>query len=215
MKKKPIDLERLPIYEIELSEDDPTQGIKFISFVDKPAIEVKGMCFSNEDIKEYQFKTLDEKQIIAGPALIPNKKILREDDKGNMYYVRFSKEAIEKLVDRFNKNESNKSFNDDHTSTMVNSYTKGSWIIEDPSYDKSRFYGFNNLPVGTFFIEVKVNDKDYWENEIKGNKKFGFSIEGILGQRLVEMSKIVEDTIEDVIDSLSEDELKEIFKDFC
>jgi hypothetical protein len=210
MKKSKVRMEDLPVYAITC-EEDGTQGIRMVSLVKDPAIEVKGMYFSSEELekeKTFHFKTDKDKQIIVGPAMVPNKKILRKDDNDNMYYVYFTPETIKLMVDKFNKENNNKSINVDHTNQMVNAFIQQNWIVEDPTYDKSRFYGFN-LPIGTWFIEIKVEDNDFWKNEVKDEGKYGFSIEGLMGQELVEMSN----DLNKLIDSLSDDELIEMFRD--
>jgi hypothetical protein len=52
-----------------------------------------------------------------------------------------------------------------------------SWIVEDPEFDKSKKYGLE-VPAGTWMVSMKVDDKDVWDNYVKDNKVFGFSIEG-------------------------------------
>lgn len=228
----------LPIYDIVINPDDET-GMQFISLVDNPAIEMKGFAFKNVDnhpnckceiingeyilqddacelcieakqeySKKQKFSSID-KQIIVGPAMIPNKLIARKDDDGSKYYVKFSENVIRQLVDKFMKQNDNKRINIDHSNTMVEGYIQQSWIVEDTTYDKSRFYGLS-VPKGTWMIEVKVEDTEFWNKEVKDNGKFGFSIEGILGQKLVRLSR--EESIEETITSLTEEEIIEIFK---
>jgi len=203
--KKDIRLEDLPIYEIIIDEDD-SQGIRMVSLVSDPAIEMKGMYFSNNLEKDFAFKTIGDKQIIVGPAMIPNKKILRKDDNDNLYYVYFTPETIKLMVDKFLKDNNNKSLNVDHSNEMVNGFIQASWIVEDPIYDKSRYYGFN-LPKGSWFIEVKIDDTNFWLKDVKEEGKFGFSIEGLMNQKLVEMNT----SIEEVLDTLTENEFIQIF----
>lgn len=187
MKRNKVRIEDLPIFEITC-DDDGTQGIRLVSLVKDPAIEVKGMYFNKEEAKDYAFKSVEDKQIVVGPAMIPNKKILRKDEDGNMYWVYFTPETIKQMVAKFNSENNNKSINVDHSNKMVNGFILSNWIVEDPTYDKSRYYGFN-LPVGSWFIEVKIDDKEFWLNEIKDLGKYGFSIEGLMGQKLVEMTE--------------------------
>jgi hypothetical protein len=187
-KLKKINEEALPLYEIFINDDDDT-GMNLISVVEKPAIEIKGYAFS--DVVELEFKQQEDKQIIVGPALIPNKKIRRQDEDGNMYYVFFSKETIEKMVEKFNRYGSNRKINVEHTDRMIDAFIMEDWIVEDQYYDKSKKYGFE-VPVGTYMIKVKVEDKNFWMEEVKGNGKFGFSIEGLLGQQLVTMNEVIE-----------------------
>ena len=195
-KLKKINEEALPLYEIFINDDDET-GMNLISVVEKPAIEIKGYAFS--DIVELQFKQEEDKQIIIGPALIPNKRIRREDENGNQYYVFFSKETIEKMVEKFNRYGSNRKINVEHTDRMIDAFIMEDWIVEDQYYDKSKKYGFE-VPVGTYMIKVKVEDKNFWMEEVKGNNKFGFSIEGLLGQQLVTMNEIKQEEFQSYTD---------------
>ncbi len=207
-KLKKIDKEKLPVYEIVVDENDET-GISLISLVEDPAIVMKGMLFSEEKSVMAFKEADDEKQIIVGPAIIPNMKIYREDDKYGQYYVLFTQETIAKMVEKFNKYGSNRRINIDHSNQMVNGFILEDWIVEDPVYDKSRKYGFE-VPVGTYMIKVKIEDKDFWMNEVKGNGKFGFSIEGLLGQQLVSLAKQDEEVS---IDDLDLDDLIAIFNE--
>jgi hypothetical protein len=203
-KIKKIDPDRLPVYEIVIDEFDET-GISLISLVQDPAIIVKGMAFNNSSMMS--FKEVGDKQIIIGPALIPDMRIYREDDKYGRYYVTFSKETIAKMVEKFNKFGSNRKINIDHSNQMVDAFIIEDWLTEDEVYDKSRKYGFE-VPVGTYMIMVKIEDTDFWNEEVKGNGKFGFSIEGMLGQQLVNLVKQ-----EATIDDLTLEDLIVIFSD--
>jgi hypothetical protein len=51
-----------------------------------------------------------------------------------------------------------------------------SWIKEDQN-DKSSKYGFSELPIGTWFVSMKVNNPKVWE-QIKEGKLNGFSVSG-------------------------------------
>jgi hypothetical protein len=201
-KIKKLDPDKLPVYEIMVDEFDET-GISLISLVEDPAIMVKGMAFNKSSMMS--FKEVGDKQIIVGPALIPNMRIYREDEKFGQYYVVFSAETIAKMVEKFNKYGSNRKINIDHSNMMVDAFIIEDWIIEDAVYDKSRKYGIE-VPVGTYMIMVKIEDKSFWESEVKGNGKFGFSIEGLLGQQLVSLSR------EATIDDLDLNDLLDIFQ---
>jgi hypothetical protein len=141
----------------------------------------------------------DEKMIIAAPSMVPDLPIDRSDEYGE-YQVVFSKEVIQKIVKKFFKNRSNHSINFEHTNKMVDAYILEHWIVEDTYKDKSNLYGFE-LPVGSHFMMVKIEDREFWEKEVKNNDKTGFSIEGVLGHNLVKMSE------SELIDSLSLEEL--------
>ena len=208
MKKK-YPQEEYPVYEIYIEDEDQT-GIKLLSLVDDPAIQMKGMMFSSHqtDIKSWDFKAQKDRQIIMGPGMIPNKKILRKDDDGNKYFVVFTKDTIQKMVSKFNANGSNRRINIDHSDEMVDGYIMENWIVEDEYYDKSRKYGFE-VPVGTWMVSVKIEDEKIWKEKVKEECKFGFSIEGIMGQK--PMSYIREWDMDETIDEMSEDEFLNLF----
>ena len=46
----------------------------------------------------YGFASIDEKQILVGPAMVPGKLIPRKDENGDLYYVYFTKDTIKKLA---------------------------------------------------------------------------------------------------------------------
>lgn len=202
MTRKKQDPDLLPIFEITFEEDDKKQGIKFVSLVNDPAIEVKGMYFNN-DVKQYSFKKIEEQMKVVGPAMIPEKLILRMDGDRE-YYVKFSADTIKKMFQKFNKENNNKSINIDHSKRMIDGFIEQNWIIEDNQYDKSKMYGYE-LPIGTAFIEIKVENEDDW-NEIKELGKYSFSIEGMMGMSPYRMVK------NHVIDYFSDEEILELAK---
>jgi hypothetical protein len=157
---------------------------------------------------QFAFSVNSEKKKIIGPALIPDMDIYRRDPDGFEYYIRFSKETIEKLVEKFNKGGSNRRINFNHTNQMVDAFINSSWIKESDN-DKSVGYpDFKDLPVGTWFVEVKIENEKFWQEKVKGEDYYSFSIEGILGLEKIEMSKI-----EDYIDTMTEEDFFEIYTD--
>jgi len=199
MKKKYTE-EGYPLYEIVV-DDTSNTGIRLLSIVGEPAIELKGVAFNeNGTQKNYEFQAQEDQQIIIGPALIPNMKILRKDDNGSKYYVVFKPETIKMMVEKFNSQGTNRRINVDHSNTMVDGYILENWIVEDMYYDKSRMYNFD-VPIGTWMVSVKIEDQNFWNTEVKELGKFGFSVEGIMGERPMQYSHV------DAIDNLSDDEI--------
>lgn len=167
----------LPIYDVVLLNEET--GVFKISLVDEPAIEVDFIVqFKKEPI---QFKqTSNDKQILIGPLLIPNKLIYRNQNNQE-YFIRYSEKVIRDISEDFLKNKRIDSINEMHLNKDVKDcYMIESWIIEDEEKDKSVLYGFN-LPKGTWMCTLKVNNKEYWDEYIKTGEFKGFSIEGILG----------------------------------
>jgi hypothetical protein len=128
----------------------------------------------------FQFKKQKDKQVVVGPAMIPDLPIYRFDSNFGEYYVVFSAEVIEQLVEKFNKSNKEYKINVDHDSIVNSAFVKSNWIIEDKANDKSNYYGFD-LPKGTWMVEVKIEDENFWTSEVKDNAKFGFSVEGMFG----------------------------------
>lgn len=62
-------------------------------------------------------------------------------------------------------------------------YITESWVSDDPIKDKSNLYGFE-LPAGTWFVQMKVEDKKIWKL-IKDNMLTGFSVEGMFANKSV------------------------------
>lgn len=171
----------LPLYKIKFNPDDESvEGIDLISFVKDPAIMRKGIKLS----ADFKFAVDNEKMIVVAPALIPDLPIFRRDMTGEEYYITFTKDTIEGLVKKFNKNIKTQSLNIDHTQEIAPAYILESWIKEDDIYDKSVKYGFTDVPIGSWFISAQITDKSFWDNAVKQDGKFGFSIEGFLDLEL-------------------------------
>ena len=128
----------------------------------------------------------EDKQILVGAAMVPNKMIHRYDDLGNMYYVYFSKASIRKMADKFLKQKRTDETSIEHNGIKLGSdkvYITESWVSEDPIKDKSNMYGFE-LPSGTWFVQMRVEDKKIWKL-VKDNMLTGFSVEGLFANKSV------------------------------
>jgi len=124
--------------------------------------------------------------MVIGPAMVPNKLIVRKDEEGNPYYVYFSEEAIkriaykmmaDKVIDKVNIEHDGQKFVD-------GAYLVESWIVDDPEKDKSLLYGFKPVK-GQWMTMYKIDDKDIWDKYIKTGKVKGFSVEGYFSEKLV------------------------------
>ena len=173
------------IIELIIDEEAMLSGIEAISIVDRPAIEEHFIALSKEDKVELA-KVDEEKRVLMGAALIPNKNIYRQNEDEE-YYIFFSddtvRQASELFLMRGNQNKSTL----EHQADLHGLSVVESWIIEDETHDKSRKYGMN-LPVGTWMVSMKVNNDEVWEDYVKTGKVSGFSIEGYFTDR-VEMSQ--------------------------
>ena len=121
----------------------------------------------------------DEKQVVVGPAMIPDINIPRLDDDGDKYFVKFTEDTIREIAMKYMKEARTIEVNTDHEENEAGAYVFESWLIEDPATDKANTkYGYN-LPKGTWMVSMKVEDKATWNRIKMGNLK-GFSVEGIL-----------------------------------
>jgi len=140
---------------------------------------------SEEPHKQLMFMD-DEKRIIVGAAMVPNRMIHRYDALGNIYYVYFSKATIAKMAQKFLRQKRTDETSIEHDGRKLGAekvWITESWVSEDPEKDKSAAYGFN-LPVGTWFVSMKVDDNSVWKM-IKEKKLTGFSVEGLFAEKAI------------------------------
>ena len=166
----------MKLYELLIDENDLLlSGVNAISIVENPAIQSDFIALADQ--KPILLAEVDkDRQILMGAALIPSKPIYRKDGEEE-YYVYFSKETIAKTAEAFFRNNNQNNATLEHAEVLDNMTVFESWIVEDPEFDKSKKYGLE-VPEGTWMVSMKVDDKDVWDNYVKDNKVFGFSIEG-------------------------------------
>jgi len=166
----------MKLYELLIDENDLLlSGVNAISIVENPAIQSDFIALGDQ--KPVLLAEVNkDKQILMGAALIPSKPIYRKDGDEE-YYVYFSKETIAKTAEAFFRNNNQNNATLEHAEVLDNMTVFESWIVEDPEFDKSKKYGLE-VPAGTWMVSMKVDDKDVWDNYVKDNKVFGFSIEG-------------------------------------
>ena len=167
-------IEDLQLFELVVEEED--DGVFANSFVEEPAMERDFVFFNKQ--KEVEFQAIDtEKRLVAGPLLIPNKKIIRMDEELGMYNVFFKPETIEIIARQFMKNKYGDVVTLEHGKKTSGVYLTELWLVEQSSKDKSNLYGYT-LPKGTLFGIYKVDNDKVWE-DVKAGKYKGFSIEGL------------------------------------
>lgn len=145
-----------------------------VSLVEDPAIESNFIALSKERIP---IKLEDEKRLLVGAALVPNKPIYRNVN-GKEFYISFDEATIEKLAQDFLANDYQHNVTVEHQDNVDDIVVVESWIKTSEN-DKSVGYGLNE-PIGTWFIGMKVNNDEIWQR-IKDGYYKGFSIEAIVG----------------------------------
>ncbi len=162
---------------IELELDEENGGVHTISFVEFPAMESNFYAFNEHKV---EFKSIDDdKRIVVGVALIPDKEIPR-NGKDGMYNVIMSKETVKRASEFYLQNHNQHSANLDHNKhkTVDGCCVVESWIVEDTKFDKSALYGLD-APLGSWVVSYKIDNDDVWA-DVKEGKYLGFSIEGFL-----------------------------------
>lgn len=149
-----------------------------ISMVECPAIESDFVALEKEE-EQKVFLQKEEKFMVYGAALIPDKDIYRNDGEQE-FYISFTKESIEKMSQDFMKEYRQHNVTLDHNTDATDVTVVESWLKADETYDKSVAIGLDkDLPLGTWFVGMKVNQIDVWERIKKGELK-GFSVESMI-----------------------------------
>jgi len=162
-------MNRLPIYKIKPLLSATTA----IALVKEPAIDELFMAFESE--KEFLFKSDNEKQIVSGPAMIPNKLIYRNSPQ---CYVVYDESDIVEFAKQFIKTGAK--FNLEHNESTVEVDIFESYFLKaDNEW---------NLPEGTWIVSAKIEDQLVWE-DIKSGKFKGFSIQSNFEKTAIENFK--------------------------
>jgi len=166
------------------SYDDGCGKLMYDSWGGEAALTYSERKLKSLEKEKMVFAFDDEKRIIVGAAMVPNKMIPRYDKQGNLYYVFFSKKSIKMMADKFLRDKRTDETSIEHDGIKLGSdkvFITESWVSEDSKLDKSYFYGFE-LASGTWFISMKVNDDKVWKM-IKDKNLTGYSVEGLFAEK--------------------------------
>ena len=176
--------QEIPLVELFIDEENIDDGVQAISLVEFPAIEENFVALNKHQV---EFKTInEEKRIIVGLALVPNKKIYRRN-RDYEYNIMFSEQTVRKASEIYLKNLRNNNTTLDHNNLTTGVSVIESWVVEDENMDKSKLYSLNSVK-GAWVVTMKVDNDKVWE-DIKAQKYLGLSIEGMFSDNVEEMSK--------------------------
>ena len=165
-----MELNNLPILKIKVNDDET--GIDQISFVEDPAMMEEWKLF--KESKKQDFSYEQDEQIIYYPVIVADTPIYR--NVPFEHFVVFTKDEIKMMRNRFFKTNKHHDFNENHGPIKIDSaYIVESWIKED-EMDKSVKMGFN-VPVNSWFVGIKIEDEEYWNEKVKTGKFTGLSME--------------------------------------
>ena len=178
----------LKTYELFIDENDFQDGIHAISLVSDPAIESDWITLSKNK-KEIKLKTInDEKRILMGAALIPEKLIYRKNEAtGEEFNIVFSKDTVRKASELFFKQGFQSESTLEHEINLHDNKVVERWIVEDSNKDKTALYDVEG-PVGTWVVSMKIENDQVYQMAKEGLIK-GFSIEGYFSDKAINQSK--------------------------
>ena len=139
-----------------------------------------------------------ERQILMGALLVPDKPILRQNEKGESYYIFFSKDTLTKIMGKFMRKGMQNNTTEEHSVQLEGNTIVEIWQKESLTQDKSAIYGLED-PVGSIMATMKIPDKQKFQ-EFKASKK-GFSLEGNFTDE-IKLSKAVKPTKDTYSDAM-------------
>lgn len=176
----------IPIKKAVFDETDPNEGLKFISLVDNPAIQVEWIKFS-EDVEIKLAIQSDEEMKFITPVLIPNQLVLRTDPvTKEKFNLTFEADTIEKIAYDWQKKNLSTKVDLNHSRKLIEGVTFVETFITNKSTVNS-VKGFEMLPEGTWFVVGKADSPEAWQ-PIKDGVVRGVSIDGFFGTEKSEMS---------------------------
>ena len=179
-------------------DEDENLGLQAVSLVDRPAIEADFLKFKDQKI---HFSKDESKHIVSGPSLIADMPIYRINPfTGEEYYVIFTADVIQKLVERYSQQNLFNSVNLQHD---PNEYTDKVILVESYFVNKERGIAPKeyDLADGSWITSYKIQDESLW-NEIMTSDEFkGFSVE-VIANLVEKLSSEKEQTIDELIDEL-------------
>lgn len=187
----------MDLIELFINEDEANDGISAISFVKQPAIEENFVALSQQKV---EFKSIDDdKRVVVGLALIPNKEIYRRQGDYE-YNIMFSEDTVKKASHLYLKQLNNNNATLEHEKDAEGISVVESWIVEDVDTDKSKLYDLNATK-GSWVVVMKVDNDEIWK-DVKDGTYLGLSIEGIFSDKEVKTS---EEQIEEVKEEMLEE----------
>jgi hypothetical protein len=171
---------KIPIFDAFLNDKD-LEGISCISIVDEPAMEKEMMVFEKQK-KPIMFSVQDELQHkITSVVIRCNYPIYRIDEFGKEYYIRFGREIIDQLAEKYSKDGLLNRVSVQHNGELLSD------IVMTEMYIKNTEKGIN--PVGfediedySLFATFKINNEDVWNRIVQGEFG-GLSMEVMLDMK--------------------------------
>jgi len=188
----------LPIKKAIIDVEDSEMGLKTVSLVSDPAIQINWIKFNKQSEIKLAIQN-EDKRIIFTPVLIPNQLIYR-NIAGEEFNLMFDKETIELVEQKWVKDNLSSAVDIEHSSKLIDGVT----FFESVLLNNERFAtakGFEGLPEGTWFLTGKVESDDVW-TKIKSGEVNGVSIDGLFKTAEVNKVTMSDETVIKIINNL-------------
>ena len=188
----------LPIKKAIIDAEDSEMGLKTVSLVSDPAIQINWIKFNKQSEIKLAIQN-EDKRIIFTPVLIPNQLIYR-NIAGEEFNLMFDKETIELVEQKWVKDNLSSAVDIEHSSKLIDGVT----FFESVLLNNERFAtakGFEGLPEGTWFLTGKVESDDVW-TKIKSGEVNGVSIDGLFKTAQVNKVTMSDETVIKIINNL-------------
>ena len=158
-------------------------------------------------------ETNDEKRMVTAPVMIAETPILRYNPELGKYYVKFSKNTIEKMMKKYFKENKIHNVNVNHDDKAIKDdvYMVESYIVDDRNQSKL----FPDLPEGSWVATYLVENDEVWD-KIKSGEYQGFSLEGYFIEKYEDdmIDKLlleIQSTLKNYVDEIgAEDKIKKL-----
>lgn len=190
-----------PVFWLELENGDIKYGIDDIALVDKPAIQSLFVAFNEANKFKFEIQNA-EQRIITGPVMIPDKLIYREVE-GKPFYVAAKRETIFAAAQQWGFEGRNRNIKLTHD---AEDNTPDVFMFESFVTDENRIgsvKGYEDLPLGTWFITCKVISDQVWA-QVKSGEFKGFSLEALFKLTPIKTTSGNETLSTEELDSLLE-----------
>jgi hypothetical protein len=184
---------KLPIFYATINEnlsglELKEQGIQNIALVDSPAMLTEFLAFSEQKPYEFKMALQEEQRIITAPVIVADLPIYRQIE-GKEFYVVYKKETNMQILQKYMLDGNQRKVKLTHDTSDL---SKGVFVFEVFISDASRGIkqpeGFD-LPDGTIFCSMKINNEDIWKRVKSGEVK-GISLEGFFDlEQEIELSE--------------------------
>jgi len=182
----------LPIFQANVDEEGT--GMFVVSLVEEPAVEVSWQLF---DKAKQTFKVENpDLQLITGVVMLADVPIYRYDPTYGEYYIVFSKDTIEKMVQKFFKEGYQENVDNDHTFNLIDGIELQQAFIKNTEKGISP-KGFEDVPDGSLFFTYKVTSDELWE-KVRTGSWTGFSLAGTFDMEQA-FAKVVDKDEEEIL----------------